>query len=287
MKSHRFEYTIERMCKVFKLSRSSYYHWLKQGRRRKITEDKELVSAVEKSFYRSKGTYGSPRIFEELKGLGRDISRSSIGRIMKSKGLRSRVKRKFKATTDSNHDLPIAENILNRNFMPTRLNQAWVSDITYIRVARKWYYLTIIMDLADRMIIGWNLSADMSAENTVINTWKKAVQNRKVTQKLIFHSDRGSQYACKDFRKILDKNELITQSMSRKANCWDNAVAESFFKTLKTEFIYHHKFNNYDQLYKGIFEYIEGWYNTRRKHSSLNYASPFEKHLFLLNQQAA
>ena len=287
MKSHSQEYSIERMCKVFKVSRSAYYHWLKHGRRRKIAEDGVLISQIEKSFNRSKGTYGSPRIYEELKSLGQKISRSSIGRIMKAAGLRSRVKRKFKATTDSKHDLPVAENLLERNFMPGRLNEAWVSDITYIRVAGKWNYLTIIMDLADRMIIGWSLSSDMRAMNTVIKAWNMAIQNRRISKSLIFHSDRGVQYACNDFRKLLFANKRVKQSMSRKANCWDNAVAESFFKTLKTEFIYQNTFNNSEHLYKGIFEYIEGWYNTRRSHSSLNYSSPYEKYLFLLNRQAA
>lgn len=287
MKSHSQEYSIERMCKVFKVSRSAYYYWLKHGRRKKITEDEVLILQIKKSFNRSKCTYGSPRIYEELKGLGQKISRSSIGRIMKATGLRSRVKRKFKATTDSNHNLPVAENLLDRKFKPMRLNEAWVSDITYIRVAGKWNYLTIIMDLADRMIIGWSLSSDMSAMNTVIKAWNMAIQNRRITKSLIFHSDRGVQYACKDFRELLFSNKRVKQSMSRKANCWDNAVAESFFKTLKTEFIYQNTFNNFQHLYKGIFEYIEGWYNTRRKHSSLNYSSPYEKYLFLLNQQAA
>lgn len=287
MKNHSREYSIERMCKVFKVSRSAYYHWLKHGRCSKITEDEFLISQIEKSFNRSKGTYGSPRIYEELKSLGQKISRSSIGRIMKANGLKSRVKRKFKATTDSKHELSVAENLLDRNFMPGRLNEAWVSDITYIQVAGKWNYLTIIMDLADRMIIGWSLSSDMSAMNTVIRAWNMAIQNRRITKALIFHSDRGVQYACRDFRKLLFANKRVIQSMSRKANCWDNAVAERFFKTLKTEFIYQNTFNNSEHLYKGIFEYIEGWYNTRRSHSSLNYSSPYEKYLFLLNRQAA
>ena len=252
-----------------------------------MTEDPQLIAQIEKSYYRSKGTYGSPRIFEELKGLGAEVSRSSIGRIMKSKGLKSRVKRKFKATTNSNHELPVSENLLDRNFNPSRLNEAWVSDITYIRLAGKWKYLTIIMDLADRMIIGWSLSSDMSAKNTVIKAWKMAIQKRKINKPLIFHSDRGVQYACHEFRQLLGDKKLVKQSMSRKGNCWDNAVAESFFKTLKTEFIYQNTFLNLEHLYKGIFEYIEGWYNTRRRHSSLNYSSPFEKHLFLLNQLAA
>mgnify|MGYP002860013490 CR=1 FL=1 len=275
------------MCELMKVSRSTYYHWLKHAKKPGLIQDQRIFEQIKVSYSRSKGTYGSHRITEDLKAQGIQISRASVARIMQSQGLRSRVKRKFKATTNSKHSYPVSPNILERNFYPQRLNEVWVSDITYIRAAGKWHYLTTIMDLADRMIIGWSLSLDMTAKNTVIRAWKKAIQIRKITQPLIFHSDRGVQYACNDFRNILSDNKFITQSMSRKANCWDNAVAESFFKTLKTEFIYQYKFNNYDQLYKGIFEYIEGWYNTRRKHSSLNYSSPFEKHLFLLNLLAA
>ncbi len=178
--------------------------------------------------------------------------------------------------SDSSHKFPVPENKLGRDFKPGTLGAVWVSDITYIRTKQGWLYLTTVIDLGDRKVIGWALSTTMKAIDTVMPAFRMAQKNRPMTQKLIFHSDRGVQYACNEFRILLEKNPLITRSMSRKGNCWDNAVAESFFKTLKAECVYQNKFVNKGQAAVVVFEYIETWYNRKRLHSALGYMSPEE-----------
>jgi putative transposase len=178
------------------------------------------------------------------------------------------------STTDSKHTYPVAENHLNRNFSPSLPGSVWVSDLTYIPTREGWLYLTIIMDLYDRKIVGWALSASMKAVDTTIPAWKMAVRNRMMGDQLIFHSDRGSQYACHAFTELLEKQPTVLPSRSRKGNCWDNAVAESFFKTLKSELVHHRDFKNRLMAKKALFEYIEIWYNRQRRHSVLGYLSP-------------
>jgi putative transposase len=195
---------------------------------------------------------------------------------MKQAGLTSKVKRKYRVTTDSNHSYPIVQNHLNRNFTPSAPNQSWVSDITYIRTKQGWLYLTILLDLFNRKVIGWALGNTMKTSDTIIPAWKMAIANNPITSELTFHSDRGVQYASNEFRMLINSNPLIKQSMSRKANCSDNAVAESFFKTLKVECVYHQKYNTVQEAGLSVFEYIETWYNSRRLHSSLGYLTPTE-----------
>jgi putative transposase len=267
-------YPIERMCKALKVNRSSYYRWLNGGTNRRKAENVQLLYQIKEIFESSNQTNGSPRIRAALIKKGYRVSKPRVARIMRANGIRSKVKRKFKITTDSNHSYPISPNILNRAFTPKSLNEAWVSDITYIRTKEGWLYLTTIIDLFNRQIIGWALSNTMYAKDTVIAAMRMALSRRKISSKLIFHSDRGVQYACKEFRKLLKKNKFITQSMSRKANCWDNAVAESFFKTLKSELIYHQRFETRKQAELAVFEYIEIWYNRKRLHSTLGYKTP-------------
>lgn len=196
--------------------------------------------------------------------------------MMRKAELRSIVKKKFKITTDSSHKFPVPENILDRDFKPGVLGAVWVSDITYIRTKKGWLYLTTVIDLGDRKIIGWALSMTMKAIDTVIPAFKMAQARRTITGELIFHSDRGVQYACNEFSCLMEKNPFIIRSMSRKGNCWDNAVAESFFKTLKAECVYQHKFTDKEQAALIVFEYIETWYNRKRLHSALGYLSPEE-----------
>lgn len=178
-------------------------------------------------------------------------------------------------TTDSKHDYPIANNLLNREFSAEKPGQKWVSDITYIRTGEGWLYLTAILDLADRKVVGWSLSDTLKAVDTSIAAWQMALKNRPLINDLLFHSDRGIQYACSEFRDQF-KELPVLQSMSRKGNCWDNAVAESFFKTLKCEMVNHVHFETRQQAKLATFEYIEGWYNRRRKHSTLDYQTPLQ-----------
>jgi len=228
-----------------KVSKNSYYTWLRlscsKRQKESITYLKSRVTSI---FNDSKQVYGSLRIQKSLEREGIIYSRAYIALIMKELGLRSVLSKKFKVcTTNSNHLLPIAENKLNRNFTSTDLGEKWVSDITYIRVGNQWNYLTTILDLADRKIVSWVLTEDMSTENTVYRAWIMARKRRNITENHIFHSDRGVQYASNKMTNILNSSNKITQSMSRKGNCWDNAVAESLFKTIKYECTNRYNFN--------------------------------------------
>jgi putative transposase len=273
------------MCKAFKVSRSGYYGWLNNGPSMRAIENQEILQEISLIHKESGQTYGSPRISKALKAKDIPVSRPRVARLMKKADLRAKRIKRFKVTTDSKHSYSVSKNLLNRNFTAAATGQAWVSDITYIRTVTGWLYLTVVLDLADRKIIGWALSKTMKAKDTTIAAFKMAVKNRPVIQSLIFHSDRGVQYACDEFRQELKAYPLIRQSMSRKANCWDNAVAESFFKTLKVECVYDYKFVDQQEAAATVFEYIEIWYNRKRLHSSLGYRTPAQMEQ-LLNQYA-
>jgi transposase InsO family protein len=211
----------------------------------------------------------------ELQARGQRVSRPRVARLMKSANLRSIIRKKFRiSTTDSQHQYPISKNHLQRNFQVNSPGKVWVSDITFIPTRKGWLYLTMILDLFDRKVIGWALSESMETRQTVLPAWKMALTNRAIDSQLIFHSDRGVQYASQEFRKALSKKVL--QSMSRKGDCWDNAVAESFFKILKTELVFHVEFISKFQAKIEIFEFIEIWYNRQRRHSALGYCTPEE-----------
>lgn len=264
------EFPVEKMCKVLNVSRSAYYRWRNSLPSKRHNENRMLVSEIRKIHKHSKATYGSPRITEELKARGFTVSRPRVARLMKEQGIRAVNKRKFVVTTDSKHNYPVVDNEPDRNFSVIHPGQAWVSDITYIRTGQGWLYLTAILDLYDRKVIGWSLSRDMTALNTSVSAWRMAVRNRPIQGKLLFHSDRGIQYACSEFVTLLDSYKgVVTRSMSRKGNCWDNAVAESFFKTLKVEHAYRYSFKSIQDAELSIFEWIETWYNRNRRHSAL------------------
>jgi transposase InsO family protein len=270
IKNHEKIFPIEKMCKVLKVSQSGYYRWKYNSisqRKQRVIALKEKITTV---YFESKQRYGSPRITIELNALGYKISRITVAKYMKQLGLYSKLSKKFKITTDSKHNYLVVENILNRQFLVSQPSKAWVSDITYIHTKEGFLYLTTIMDLYDRKIIGWSLSDGMSTNETTLTSWKMAIRNRNITTGLIFHSDRGVQYANNKFANVLESYK-ITRSMSGKGNCWDNAVAESFFKSLKTELIYGNKLITKEQMKLQIFEYIEIWYNQKRRHSALNY----------------
>jgi putative transposase len=231
-----------------------------------------LLEEIKRIFVKSKSRYGSPRIAKELEMIGVKASRELVAKLMKAHGLRSILKRKFKITTDSSHKYRVVQNILNREFDVASQNAVWVSDITYIRTYQGWLYLTTVIDLFDRKVIGWSLSHTMKAKDTSVKSFKMALINRPINpnQSLIYHSDRGIQYACQEFVLELNKHKSIIRSMSRKGNCWDNAVAESFFKTLKVELVYQNKYKTKEEAELSIFEYIETFYNTNRRHKKLN-----------------
>ncbi len=275
------------MCKVLKVSSSSYYHWLKSPIGKREQQQQELADQIRNIYDKNKGRYGSPRITAELTAAGIDVSRPRVARVMKRIGLKSIVRRKYRVqTTDSKHTYAVAENYLEQDFTAERITQKWVSDLTYLKTLEGWLYLTTVIDLADRKVVGWALSETMKAKETTVAALKMAVNNRPVVQPLLFHSDRGVQYACTEFRNQLNKLP-ITQSMSRKGNCWDNAVAESFFKTMKTELIYHQKFQTKAAAKLAVFEYIEVWYNRQRRHSALGYLTPCQFENLLVNKKIA
>ena len=266
-------FAVEKMCKVFEISRSGFYEWSKRKPSKRTVQREKLVKQVRGVYEKSLGRYGSPKITRELKKNGFKTSRPRVARIMKSEGIRSIYAGKYRVcTTESNHCMMISPNLLDRNFRVENPSKAWVSDITYIGTSEGWLYLTIIMDLYDRKIIGWSMSTTLCASETAVAAWRMAKLNRPPVKGLIFHSDRGIQYACHEFRNELQP-EIVTQSMSRKGNCWDNAVAENFFKILKSETM-NKKYESYREAKLSLFDFIENWYNRVRIHSALGYLTP-------------
>lgn len=269
MKDHRKEFPVEKMCKVFRVSKSAFYesfHCLPSNR---DNENKALLSEIKRIHQESRASYGSPRITKELIARGFKTSAPRVARLMRQAGIKSVHAKKYVVTTDSKHGHKPADNVLNRNFTASAPGQAWVSDLTYIRTGTGWLYLTVIIDLFDRKVIGWSYSSDMTAEKTIGAAWRMAVKNRPISGMLMMHSDQGVQFACNDFTSLLKSYGTVIQSMSRKGNCWDNAVAESFFKTLKVECTYQQRYANRREAELDIFYWIETWYNKKRRHSAL------------------
>ena len=277
MKNYSSRFPVEMMSRVLGVSRSGYYKYLKM----RLLKERQggLDKRIKAAFEASRRRYGSPRLSQLLNKQCEDkqVSAATVARRMQALGLVARFKRKYVRTTDSAHNLTASPNLLDRQFEVKQVNKVWVSDITYIPTDDGWRYLTVILDLADRAVVSWTLSETMHAECTVIKAFMQALGKRGIRPKsgLMFHSDRGVQYACDDFREVLAQYRVV-QSMSRKGNCWDNAVAESFFKTIKTEELDRHKIIKASCLNSLVFKYIEGWYNTQRIHSSLGGKTPWE-----------
>ena len=257
-----------------KVSRSGYYEWLTRAKSTRQKEDEILLTIIDSLFQEGRSTYGTRRLKKKLAQQNRIVSRRRIRRLMAQGGLECKVKRQFKATTDSKHTLSISANLLERKFNVTQKNRYWVGDISYIPTQEGWLYLAVVMDLYSRQIVGWSMDKQMKAE-LVNAALLMAIWQRKPPKGLIWHTDQGSQYASDSHRNIL-KDHGIYQSMSRKGNCWDNAVAESFFHTLKTELTHHCKFKNREEGRQVIFEYIEVFYNRVRIHSANDYLSPVD-----------
>lgn len=274
------------MSQTLGVSRSGYYRWCGRGPSERSLDNERLTKNIKQIWADSAKTYGSPRIHEQLLADGESLSRPRVARLMAEAGIASQIRPQWVVTTDSAHSLPIVPNVLDRRFTGWQLGQAWVSDITYLASTEGWLYLTTIMDLADRQIIGWSLADSMAAEATTIPAWNQACSRRRPGGELIFHSDRGVQYACGAFTTLLAAEE-VTQSMSGKGNCWDNAPAESFFKTLKAELAVDTGTCSYPQVRRALFHYIEIWYNRKRLHSSLDYRSPAQTEQLLIQQSKA
>ena len=262
------------MCKCLKVNRSSYYEWCNAPCSLRVKENEIISEKIKMIFNNGRKIYGTRRIKKALAKAGLIVSRRRIGELMSTMGLACKTKRKFRVTTDSKHKLPIADNILNREFTVNKPDQCYVGDITYIHTQEGWLYLAVVIDLFSRQVVGWSMSDNMKAE-LVNNALLMAIWRRKPKRGLLWHTDRGSQYASDSHRQILQLHG-IKQSMSRKGNCWDNAVSESFFHTLKTESIHHIKFETKEEAQQEVFEYIEVFYNRVRMHSANDYLSPVE-----------
>lgn len=260
------------MCLVLEVSRAGYYRWCKRPLSKRKQQDSELKEKIAQIHQKSRGTYGSPRIYKELCQQGYRVGQNRVERLMREEGISAVHKRKYKVTTDSSHKLPVAENRLNREFTADRPNTSWVSDITYIPTAEGWLYLAVIMDLYSRKIIGWAMDKRITRE-LVLNALEMAILQRNPKRGLLLHSDRGSQYASYEYQALLWRKGIIC-SMSNKGNCWDNAVMESFFRTLKVELIYRATYDSRLEAQRDIFEYIEAFYNRKRLHSAIGYLSP-------------
>jgi putative transposase len=266
------------MCEVLEVSRSGYYAWSKRqqdpasGPRRQRRE--QLLEQIRQVHQESHQTYGSPRVYQELKAQGLQVCENTVARLMKEQEIRSVVKKRFKIrTTDSNHAHRIAPNRLERQFDQPLPNRAWAADITYVRSAEGWLYLAAVMDLCSRKIVGWAMADHLRAE-LCLDALEMALKQRKpALAELIHHSDRGVQYACRDYQDLLEQHGMVC-SMSAAGDCYDNAVMESFFKTLKVEWVYQQEYATRQEAARSIFRFIECWYNKRRRHSSLGYVSP-------------
>lgn len=270
-------FSISVMCDCLNVSRSGYYKWLKCPRSTRTANNKLLDAEIISVYEAHKGNYGSPRITKELQAANIPCSENRVSRRMVAMGLKAKGKKKFKATTDSSHKLPVFDNLLKRDFHATAPNKKWVSDISYVWTTEGWLYLCVFIDLFSRSVIGWSMSKRINKQ-LVCDALTMALWRRGLPQDVIVHSDRGSQYASKQYRDLLTNHGLIG-SMSRKGDCWDNSVAESFFKTIKYEHLYDFSFKTREHAKQEIFKYIEVYYNKRRRHSYLGYVAPekFEK----------
>ena len=271
IEENKCKFSIAKMLTVLNVSETTYYRTKKQELTNSEARIILLKQEIMNIYYEFKRTYGCFKITKELQSRGFKIKNSSVKKYMRMLGLRRKVKRKFKVTTDSHHNHYVVSNVLNREFTVSEPAKAWVSDITYIQTTKGFLYLTVVMDLFDRKIIGWILSTKMSTKATILPAWKMAVKNRKIAKDLIFHSDRGVQYANKIFASTLDSYKCVIRSMSRRQNHNDNAVCESFFSSFKRELINGNKLLTRQQMRADVYEYIENWYNKKRRHSFLDH----------------
>jgi putative transposase len=261
-------------CDALEVSESGYYAWAGRAPSPAELRRGQLVAAIEQVHAEVQGRYGSPRMTAELNARGHACAENTVARLMKARGIRAKVSRRFVRTTDSRHGLPVADNVLGRDFDPPGPNVAWSADITYVPTADGWLYLAVVEDLFSRMIVGWSMDETMTSR-LAVDALDMALRRRLPGEGLLAHSDRGSQYASEHYRRLLGKHG-ITCSMSRRADCWDNAPVESFFASLKRELVHDEKYTTREQAKASIFEYVEAFYNRVRLHSSLGYLAPEE-----------
>lgn len=270
-------YPLVMMCRLLEVRRSTYYAWRTRPESRRTKEDRLLLIEIEISHNASDRTYGSPRVHRDMQGKGIRCGVNRVARLMREKRIRAKQARRYKVTTNSDHSHPVAANLLDRQFDVAEPDRVWTADITYIWTRAGWLYLAVILDLFSRRVVGWAMSNRIDCQLT-LTALKMALWRRRPTPGLLHHSDRGSQYAGTDYRNKLDEHGLVC-SMSRKGDCWDNAVSESFFKTLKVERVNDRDYWTREEAKTDIADYIEQFYNRKRRHSYLGYISPVEYEL--------
>jgi putative transposase len=274
---HTGAYAVALMCRVLQVSRAGYYAWQHRAPSARTQANRALLTAIRAVYQHSRATYGSPRVTWELQSQGYRCSEPRVARLMRTAQLQAKRRRRFRVTTAARHGEPIAPNRLQRQFavaaIPGR-DRVWASDVTYLPTQEGWLYLAVVLDLASRRVIGWAMRHTLERELTLA-ALQMALTHRRPAPGGLHHSDRGSQYACGDYQALLATHQL-TSSMSRKGDCWDNAVVESFFATLKTELVQGARWATRETARTAVFEYIEGWYNRERRHSSLGYRSPVQ-----------
>jgi putative transposase len=285
IEAEKASFPVAFMCVRLEVSSSGFYAWRKRPPSSRALEDDRLLQEIRAAHAESHGRYGSPRVHRELAAKGIHVNKHRVARLMRENGLRGRRRRRFRHTTDSNHAMPIAPNTLARDFTADAPNEVWVTDITYIPTREGWLYLAAILDLYSRRVVGWSMS-DRITRQLTLDALMMALRARAPATGLVHHSDRGSQYASADYRAAL-AIAGIECSMSRKGDCWDNAVAESFFATLKTELVHDTDWITRAEARSAIFEYLEVFYNRQRRHSSIGYVSPEEFELKYKEQEKA
>lgn len=274
IRDHSIEFHVENACRVLNVSASGYYAWSGRDPSEREIDDARLIDKIRGAYDASDGVYGVRRVHRQLVADGESCSRNRVARLMRRCGITARRRRKYRVTTDSKHSFPVAENLLDREFFSGGPNQVWASDITYIWTQEGWLYLAAVIDLHSRMVVGWSMNERLD-RSLALDALSMAAGRRNPGPGLIHHSDRGSQYASTDYQAALTEREMRC-SMSRKGDCWDNAVAESFFSTLKTERVHHRLYHSRAEARRDIFEYIEVFYNRVRLHSTLGYLSPVQ-----------
>jgi putative transposase len=279
MKQYKDEFSVSLMCRMMQVSRSAFYDWLHRSESEREKQDTQLLEMIKLIFNKGRGAYGTRHIKAALKAQAIIASRRRIGRLMQEAGLVCKTQRKFKAVTYEPHDKPVAPNLLSREFKTVKPNQVYVGDITYISTQEGWLYLAVVIDLYSRRVVGWSMAEHMRTQ-LVNDALLMAIWQRKPDKGLLWHTDQGSQYASEAHRQLLEQHGII-QSMSRKGNCWDNAVAESFFHTLKTELVHHQTYLTREEAKASVFEYIVAFYNRERQHSTNGYLSPVDYELLL------
>ena len=274
IQEHDRRYPIRLMCRALAVSAAGYYAWRTRPESPRSVSARTVLSAIRVIHRESRETYGSPSIWDALMKQGHRVGEHRVARLMRRAGLRAKTVKKWRATTQSHHRLPVAENTLNRQFTVEHPNRVWAGDLTYVWTTEGWLYLAVLLDLYSRLVIGWAMGSRLTGE-LAERALTMALTNRTPTAGLLHHSDRGSQYAATSYQRLLGEHG-ITPSMSRTGNCWDNACVESFFGTLKRELVYHRHYATRDEARQDLFEYIEVFYNRQRRHSTLGYDSPAE-----------